>query len=249
MPALNDYILNLADNTLILGQQLSRWCGVGPFLEEDLALTNTSLDIIGQAKMLLELASELDENNKSADDLAFLRDQHQFKNVLLVEQPNGDYAMTIMRQYLMDVYHFYLYDSLSSSTHERLAAIAEKSLKEVKYHKQRSELWIKRMALGTEESYTRIQKAMNCLWHYHHELFEINDDIERLVKQGIAANPLDLYEKWSKEVQVLISKTSLEIPQKGWKATGGRVGHHSEYLGKMLCEMQFLQRAYPNCEW
>jgi ring-1,2-phenylacetyl-CoA epoxidase subunit PaaC len=249
MPVLYNYVLNLADNTLILGQRLSEWCGVGPFLEEDLALTNTSLDIIGQAKMLLELASEIKGDDKTADDLAFMRDQHLFKNVLLVEQPNGDYAQTMLRQYLMDVYHVYLYDALSKSNHEKLAAIAEKSLKEVTYHKQRSELWIKRMALGTKESHKRMQNAMNPLWHYHHELFESNDEIDALVKQGIAANPEELHKRWDEEIKALIAQTPLEIPQTGWKATGGRVGHHSEYLGKMLCEMQFLQRAYPNCEW
>ncbi len=249
MSALYNYVLNLADNTLILGQRLSEWCGVGPFLEEDLALTNTSLDIIGQAKMLLELASEIKGGDKTADDLAFMRDQHQFKNVHLVEQPNGDYAQTMLRQYMMDVYHAYLYEALSNSKHEKLAAIAEKSLKEVTYHKERSELWIKRMALGTDESLKRLQNAMNHLWHYHHELFESNVELDELVKQGIAANPNELHQKWDAEVNTLIAQTSLEIPITGWKATGGRVGHHSEYLGKMLCEMQFLQRAYPGCEW
>ncbi len=249
MSALYNYVLNLADNTLILGQRLSEWCGVGPFLEEDLALTNTSLDIIGQAKMLLELASEIKGDDETADDLAFMRDQHLFKNVLLVEQPNGDYAQTMLRQYMIDVYHVYLYEELSNSSHEKLAAIAEKSLKEVTYHKQRSELWIKRMALGTQESHKRMQNAMNHLWHYHHELFESNDEIDELVQQGIAANPEELHKKWDVEVKDLITQTPLEIPTTGWKATGGRVGHHSEYLGKMLCEMQFLQRAYPGCEW
>ena len=249
MPALYNYVLNLADNTLILGQRLSEWCGVGPFLEEDLALTNTSLDIIGQAKMLLELAAEIKDDDKTADDLAFMRDQHQYKNVLLVEQPNGDYAQTMLRQYMMDVYHVYLYDALSKSKNDKLAAIAEKSLKEVTYHKERSELWIKRMALGTEESLKRLQNAMNHLWHYHHELFESNNEIGDLVQQGIAANPEELHKQWGAEVNELIAQTPLEVPQTGWKATGGRVGHHSEYLGKMLCEMQFLQRAYPNCEW
>ena len=248
MSALYDYVLNLADNTLVLGQRLSQWCGVGPFLEEDLALVNTSLDVFGQARMLLQLAAEL-KGSGTADDLAFLRDQHEFKNVLLVEQLNGDYAHTMMRQYMIDVYHVHLYTALSQSSHEQLAAIAEKSLKEVKYHLQRSELWIKRMALGTEESLSRLQEALNNLWHYHHELFEKNEEMEVLIQQNIAANPEDLHEKWLLETEALISTTPLKIPQSGWHATGGRIGHHSEYLGLMLCEMQFLQRAYPNCEW
>jgi ring-1,2-phenylacetyl-CoA epoxidase subunit PaaC len=244
-----DYVQNLADNTLILGQRLSEWCGVGPFLEEDLALTNTALDIIGQAKMLLELAAELKNSDDSADDLAFMRDQHEFKNVLLVEQPNGDYSQTMLRQYFMDVYHYHLYQALSNSTNEQLAGIAAKSLKEVSYHVERSELWIKRMAEGTEESFNRIQVSLNKLWHYQHELFEESDELTELVKQGIAADPDELIQKWQADVNSLIESTPLEIPSKGWKATGGRVGHHSEYLGLMLCEMQFLQRAYPNCEW
>ncbi len=248
MSAHYNYVLNLADNTLILGQRLSEWCGIGPFLEEDLALTNTALDIIGQAQMLLNYAAEL-KGNGTADELAYLRDQHEFKNVLLAEQPNGDYAQTMFRQYMLDVYHENLYSALAMSQDQKLAAIAEKSLKEVIYHKQRSELWIKRMALGTDESFERLQNALNHLWHYHHELFESNNEVENLVEQGIAANPKELHKKWDAEVKELIAQTPLEIPQTGWKATGGRVGHHSEYLGKMLCEMQFLQRAYPNCEW
>ncbi len=249
MSAEYNYVLNLADNTLILGQRLSEWCGVGPFLEEDLALTNTALDIIGQAKMLLEFAAELKDSDDSADDLAFMRDQHEFKNVILVEQPNGDYSQTLLRQYFMDVYHLHLYTALSNSKNEQLAGIAAKSLKEVNYHLERSDLWIKRMAHGTEESFNRLQASLDKLWHYHHELFEESDELTELVEQGIAADPKQLKELWESEVNGLLSSTPLKIPQTGWKATGGRVGNHSEYLGLMLCEMQFLQRAYPNCEW
>ncbi len=243
-----NYILNLADNTLVLGQRLSGWCGVGPFLEEDLALTNTALDIIGQAQMLLNLAIEI-KGEGTVDDLAFLRDQHQFKNVLLVEQPNGDYAQTMFRQYMIDSYHVHLYRALVDSSEKQLAAIAEKSLKEVNYHKERSELWIKRMALGTSEGLERLQKAANNLWHYQHELFENSEELDKLVKQGIAADPNQLQQNWLNDVSKLLAKTPIKTPQSGWRATGGRLGHHSEYLGKMLCEMQFLQRAYPNCEW
>ena len=246
---MQEYIQNLADNTLILGQRLAEWCGVGPFLEEDLALTNTSLDIIGQAKMLLEYAAELKNSGETADDLAFMRDQHEFKNVILVEQPNGDYSQTMLRQYFMDVYHLHLYKALSDSSNQRLAGIAAKSLKEVTYHVQRSELWLKRMALGTEESFNRLQESLNKLWHYHHELFEESAEITELVKQGIAADPSKLKQYWYTDVNALLNSTPLELPKKGWKATGGRKGHHSEYLGLMLCEMQFLQRAYPNSEW
>jgi ring-1,2-phenylacetyl-CoA epoxidase subunit PaaC len=244
-----NYIQNLADNTLVLGQRLSEWCGVGPFLEEDLALTNTALDIIGQSKMLLELAAEVKGSGETADELAFMRDQHDFKNIILVEQPNGDYSQTMLRQYFMDVYHCHLYQALSNSANQQLADIAAKSVKEVIYHLERSELWIKRMAHGTEESFNKIQASLDKLWHFHHEMFEESDELKVLVKNGIAADPNELKQKWSTDVNSLINSTSLKIPQKGWKATGGRIGHHSEYLGLMLCEMQFLQRAYPNCEW
>ena len=249
MPALYEYVLNLADNTLVLGQRLSEWCGIGPMLEEDLALTNTALDILGQSQMLLQLANEIKGDGKSVDELAFLRDAIDFRNVILVEQPNGDYAQTMLRQYFMDVYHVHLYKELSNSTNEKLAAIAQKSLKEVKYHLERSELWMKRMALGIEESFNRLQTALTQLWHYHHELFESRDSLQQLVDDGIVADPQQLKAKWEADVKKLFACTPLEIPQSGWKATGGLKGHHSEYLGKMLCEMQFLQRAYPNCEW
>jgi len=244
-----NYVQNLADNTLILGQRLSEWCGLGPFLEEDLALTNTALDIIGQAKMLLEFAAEIKGSGESPDELAFMRDQHEFKNVILVEQPNGDYSQTMLRQYFMDVYHVHLYKALSNSSNQQLAGIAAKSLKEVTYHLERSELWIKRMAHGTEESFNRLQASLNKLWHYYHELFEESEELTELVKQGIAADPNALKQLWKNDVNVLIESTPLKIPQTGWKATGGLQGQHSEYLGIMLCEMQFLQRAYPNCEW
>ncbi|VAW36615.1 1,2-phenylacetyl-CoA epoxidase, subunit C [hydrothermal vent metagenome] len=249
MSALYNYVLNLADNTLILGQRLSQWCGHGPFLEEDLAMTNTALDLLGQAQMLLNYAAELKNSGETADDLAFLRDAIEFRNVLLVEQPNGDFADTIVRQYFMDVYHVHLYTALSTSSDKQLAAIAEKALKEVNYHLQRSSQWMQRLAHGTDESFMRLQKTINILWHYHHELFEQSDKLTDLVKQNIAPDPQQLYTKWDAEVKGLIATTSLQIPKSGWVATGGLKGHHSEYLGIMLCEMQFLPRAYPNCEW
>ncbi len=244
-----NYVQNLADNTLILGQRLSEWCGHGPFLEEDLALTNTCVDILGQSQMLLNLAAEIKNDGSTADDLAFLRDVMDFKNVILVEQPNGDFAHTMLRQYFMDVYHLHLYGLLSDSKDERLAEIAQKSLKEVQYHVERSLLWVQRFAHGTEESFDRLQKALNSLWHYTHELFDENKEFETLVEQSIAADPMQIKVRWEADVKSLLSETDLIIPKVGWKATGGIKGQHSEHLGMILCEMQFLQRAYPNCEW
>lgn len=244
-----NYVQHLADNTLILGQRLSEWCGHGPFLEEDLALTNTCIDILGQSQMLLDLAAEIKNDGSTADDLAYLRDAMDFKNVILVEQPNGDFAQTMLRQYFMDVYHLYLYRLLSDSKDERLAEIAQKSLKEVQYHVERSQLWIQRFAHGTEESFERVQNALNSLWHYTHELFEENEELDALVEQSIAADPMQIKIHWEADVKSLLSETELSIPQVGWRATGGIKGQHSEHLGMILCEMQFLQRAYPNCEW
>lgn len=249
MSNLYNYVLNLADNTMILGQRLSEWCGLGPFLEEDLAVTNTCLDLIGQAQMFYNLAVELTDSGKSADDLAFLRDAIGYRNVLLVEQPNGDYAQTIVKQYFMDVYHVHLYTGLMQSSNKDLAAVAEKSLKEANYHLERSNLWMLRLANGTEESFNRMQTAINTLWHYHHELFEKPDYIDELISKKNVPDPEVLEQAWEDQVAVLIKSTDLVIPEAGWNATGGLEGHHSKYLGKMLCEMQFLQRAYPNCEW
>lgn len=249
MSDLYNYVIKQADNALILGQRLSEWCGHGPFLEEDLALTNTSLDILGQAQMLLDYAAKIHSEKKTADDLAFLRDAHEFRNVLLVEQPNGDFAQTMVRQYFIDVYNYNLYQELQNSTDNNLAAIAEKSLKEVNYHVERSQEWLNRMAFGTEESFTRLQNSFDDLWGYHLELFENTKGQEKLVEQGIAVSNEKLSVQWLETVEKWLETTEIKLPKKYWKATGGQKGHHSEYLGLMLCEMQFLQRAYPNCEW
>lgn len=249
MTALYDYVLHLADNNLILAQRLSEWCGHGPFLEEDLALTNCCLDILGQAQMLLNYASDLQGNQQSADDLAFLRDAHEFRNVLLVEQPNEDFAHTMVRQYFIDTYNTLLYKKLSQSTDKQLAAIAEKSLKESNYHLERSQEWMNRLAFGTEESFARLQSAFDELWGYHLELFENTKGQNDLVEQGVAVCNQELQKNWTLSVENWLETTPIEKPESFWHATGGLQGHHSEHLGLMLCEMQFLQRAYPNCEW
>jgi ring-1,2-phenylacetyl-CoA epoxidase subunit PaaC len=249
MSALYNYVIHLADNNLILGQRLSEWCGHGPFLEEDLALTNSCLDILGQSQMLLNYAAELQGEGKTADDLAFLRDAHEFRNVLLVEQPNGDFAQTMVRQYFVDVYNVQLYTALSESKDETLAAIAAKSLKESEYHLERSAEWMNRMAFGTEESESRLQNAFDELWGYHLELFEDTEGQQDLVSQGIAVDNNNLKDKWTTVVNSWLKTSPINAPESYWHATGGLQGHHSEYLGHMLCEMQFLQRAYPNCEW
>ncbi len=246
-----EYALRLGDNALILGQRLSEWCGHGPFLEEDIALTNLSLDLIGQAQLLLELAAQQrpDGTYTDADQLAYLRDAHEFRNALLTEQPNGDFAHTMLRQYLMDVHDEKLYAALTTSRWQQLADIASKTLKEIRYHKQHSGGWLQRLGQGTEESHARLQKALDDLWFYTPELFEVDALNQRLHAAGIAPDMRELEKQWRAEVESALQRAGLELPASGWVATGGKKGHHSEHLGYILAEMQFLQRAYPGCEW
>ena len=246
-----EYALRLGDNALILGQRLSEWCGHGPFLEEDIALTNLSLDLIGQAQLLLELAASQVPGDEfsDADKLAYLRDAHQFRNALLVEQPNGDFAHTILRQYLMDVHDEKLYSALANSQWPALADIARKVLKEIRYHKQHSGDWLQRLGQGTEESHARLQKALDDLWFYTPELFESDALNQRMQEAGVAPDMADIERQWRSEVEPAIQQAGLRLPESGWRATGGKKGHHSEHLGYILAEMQFLQRAYPGCEW
>ncbi len=246
-----EYALRLGDNALILGQRLSEWCGHGPFLEEDIALTNLSLDLIGQAQLLLELAGSQgdDTEQKTADELAYLRDADAFRNVLLVEQPNGDFAHTMVRQYLMDVYDEILYSELIRSGWQPLADIARKVLKEIRYHKQHSGDWLWRLGQGTDESHQRMQQAVDDLWFYTPELFENDDLQQRLQAAGVAPDMASIQTRWQAGVLPALKQAGLRPPESGWVATGGRKGHHSEHLGYILAEMQFLQRAYPGCEW
>ncbi len=246
-----EYALRLGDNALVLGQRLSEWCGHGPFLEEDIALTNLSLDLIGQAQLLLELAGAQgdDAEQKTADELAYLRDVDAFRNALLVEQPNGDFAHTMVRQYLMDVHDEILYGELAQSRWQPLADIARKVVKEIRYHKQHSGDWLRRLGQGTAESHRRMQQAVDDLWFYTPELFENDALQQRLADAGVAPDIAALEKRWQSEVSSTLAQAGLCPPESGWVATGGRKGHHSEHLGYILAEMQFLQRAYPGCEW
>lgn len=244
-----EYALRLGDNVLILGQRLSEWCGHGPFLEEDIALTNLALDLIGQAQLLLELAAENDRAETNADQLAYLRDADAFRNALLVEQPNGDFAHTMLRQYFMDVYDEILYSALRQSRWQPLADIARKVLKEIRYHKQHSGDWLQRLGQGTEESQRRMQAALDDLWFYTPELFENDALQQRLQAAGIAPDMAEVQSRWQTEVQSALQQAGLAPPSSGWAATGGKQGRHSEHLGYILAEMQFLQRAYPGCQW
>jgi len=248
--ALFDYVLSLADDRLILGQRLGEWCGHGPILEEDIALTNISLDCFGQAKLFLEYASSIDSKKRSADQLAFLRDTSDFKNIQLVEQPNSDFAVTIIRQFLFDVYSNYLYESLSKSTNTNLAAIAAKSIKEVKYHRRHSQNWVIMLGDGTEESHQKVQLALDILWPFTNEFFKPSEFELLLIENNIAANCLDFKEQWQTDVNSVFSEATLSIPENSqYIVDGGRFGNHTEHLDLLLNDMQYLQRTYPGAKW
>ncbi|SRR5579884_1011822 len=244
-----EYLLRLGDNCLILSQRLSEWCGHGPVLEEDIALTNIALDLLGHARFWLSYAGEVEGAGRDEDKLAFLRDAGEFRNVLLVEQPNGDYAMTTARQFYFDTWHFHLLSALQQSTDSRIAAIAQKALKEVTYHLERSTDWIMRLGDGTEESHRRMQHAVDDLWMYTGELFEMDDIDAEMLRRGVGADLEALRPKWTEHLQKTFAKATLEVPPGKWMQRGGKRGVHTEKLGYLLAEMQFLQRAYPGAQW
>jgi ring-1,2-phenylacetyl-CoA epoxidase subunit PaaC len=244
-----DYTLHLADNALILGHRNSEWCGHGPVLEQDIAITNISLDLIGQARNFYQYAAQLKADGSTEDSLAYLRDSSEFKNCLLVEQQKGDWAGTILRQFLFSSYQFYLYSELADSKDERLAAIAEKSLKEVIYHLRWSSEWVIRLGDGTEESRRRILNAIERLWMFTGELFEPASYEMRVANDGVGADLLALKPKWEEKLKDVFGEATLTYPKNVFMQIGGKEGRHSEYLGSILAELQFLQRTYPDSEW
>lgn len=246
--ALYNYVLRLADDNLILAQRLAEWCSCGPILEEDLAMTNISLDLLGQAEDFYEYASEIN-GEKTADELAFLRSEREYFNHLLVEQPNGDFACSMLRQMLYASYAKHLFEALLNSRDERLVALATKDLKEVKYHFRHSSEWIIRFGNGTEESNNRTQNALTELWRFTDDLFEMNETDKVLITQSIGFSLKDIYPLWKAEVSHVLDEAKMVIPELGNVITGGINGMHTEYLGHMLSEMQFLQRAYPGAKW
>lgn len=235
--ALFDGVLGLADDALILGHRLSEWCGHAPLLEEELALANIGLDLIGQARRLYTLAGELEGDGRGEDDFAYRRDVGQFRNLLLVEQPNGDFALTIVRQFLYSAYAVPLWRRLAASEDAALAAIAATAQHECAYHLRHAGEWLIRLGDGTAESHRRAQAALDALWRYTGEMFE-----------G-ASDPVLSREAWSETVDRVLGAATLARPSDGWMQSGGRHGRHTEHLGYILAEMQFLQRAYPNREW
>jgi ring-1,2-phenylacetyl-CoA epoxidase subunit PaaC len=248
MSSLFTYTLRIADSSLILGQRMSEWCSNGPTLEEDIAMSNISLDMFGQANGFYQYAAQLD-GTKSADELAFRRNEREFFNHQLVEQENGNFGTTMVRNFLHDVFNFLFYTELSKSKDETLSALASKSLKEVKYHLRHSSNWLIRLGDGTGESNTKVQDALEELWMYTGELFEMDNLDAELLNNGIAVDNSALKLEWDIMVNKTLVKAKLTRPEDAYMATGGKKGIHTEYLGFILSEMQFLQRAYPDAKW
>jgi len=247
--ALFQFLLRLGDNTLILGHRVSEWCGHGPVLEEDIALANTALDLIGQTQLWLGLAGEVEGKGRTADSLAYLRDTHEFRNLLMAERPNGDFGQTLMRQFLYDAWSSLMLTRLSQSSNPRIAEIAAKALKEVTYHLERSADLCIRLADGTEESHTRMQAALDDLWPYTGEMFIGDAADETLAADGIAPNPADLHDDWRAIVNRLATEGTLSIPDTPFAHQGGKSGRHTEHLGFILAQMQWLQRTNPGAIW
>ncbi len=245
-----EFLLRMGDNTLILGHRVSEWCGHAPVLEEDIALANTALDLIGQTQMWLGLAGEVEGQGHDADNLAFLRDVWDFRNLLLVEQPNGDFGQTLLRQFLFDAWHSIQLSHLINSKDTRVAAIAAKASKEATYHLERSSGTVVGLGDGTEESHTRMQSALNLLWPYVGEMFigDVTDDA--LIKIGLAPDPASLRVEYDSVIGPVLKEATLAIPDSDFAQNGGRTGQrHSEHLGHILTQMQWLQRAYPGATW
>ncbi|MGI9483450.1 MAG: 1,2-phenylacetyl-CoA epoxidase subunit PaaC [Hyphomicrobiales bacterium] len=247
--ALFQFLLRMGDNTLVLGHRTSEWCGHSPVLEEDIALANTALDLIGQTQLWLGLAGDVEGKGRTADDLAYRRDAWDFRNVLLVERPNGDFGQTMMRQFLYDAWSHLMLQKLLSATDKRIADIAEKASKEVAYHMERSGDIVERLGDGTQESHGRMQAALDDLWPYTGELFMADEADEILSKKGIAPDPASLFPEWENHVGAVLKKSTLVAPEGGYHHSGGKTGCHTEHLGYILADMQWLQRAYPDATW
>lgn len=245
-----EYLLRLGDTTLVLAQRLTEWVGRAPALEEDMAVANTALDLLGQSRMWLSYAAEVEGQGRDEDQLAYLRDANAYRNALLAELPNGSYADTLARQYLFDSWHLLLLRALTRSTDERVAAIAQKALKEVTYHLRRSRDLVIRLGDGSGESRRRMQDAFADLWMYTGELFEPDDVDQALCAQGVGVDVSALRGAWLAQLRDTFEMATLVLPEEGaWMQRGGKQGHHTEHMGYLLAEMQFLQRAYPGAQW
>lgn len=247
---LPDYVLYLADSSLIMGHRLSEWTGYGPMLEQDIAISNIALDLIGQSRNFYQYAATLIDN-ATEDSLAYLRDARDFKNLLITELPNGDWAKTLMKLFLFSTYQFYLYKNLMSAANTSMSGISEKSFKEVTYHLQWSSDWIVRMGDGTQESNARMNNALDEVWPYTGEFFQPAEYEIEIEKSELSITVSDIRKSWQEKVKAVFEEATLLYPveKNTWMHTGGKNGIHTEHLGYLLAEMQFLQRAYPGCEW
>jgi ring-1,2-phenylacetyl-CoA epoxidase subunit PaaC len=249
MNQLINYTLHLADSTLVLTQRNGAWCGHGPILEQDIAITNITLDLVGQCRNFYQYAAKMIGEDCNEDKLAYLRTEREFKNLLLTEQENGDWAQTIVRQFFFSVYQYFLFEKLQHSKDEQLAAIAAKSLKEVTYHVKWSSEWVIRLGDGTAESNERMQKAIMALWQFTGEMFVPSDYEKALVDENIISNVDLLKDVWMEKVTSVFEEATLPIPENIFMQSGGKNGAHTEKLGYVLSEMQYLQRVYPGAEW
>jgi len=248
--ALFEMLLRLGDNTLVLGHRVSEWCGKAPVLEEDIALANTALDLIGQTQMWLGYAAEVEGKGRSADDLAMRRDVWDFRNILMLERPNLDFGHTMMRQFLFDAFHRAQLAALAQSSNPRVAEIAAKAVKEATYHLDRSAETVVALGDGTEVSHAKMQTALDLLWPYVGEMFESDDVDAQMAAEGIAPDPDGLRAAWEATVRDTLSEATLTVPQDNFAHKGGRTGaRHTEHLGHILTQMQWLQRAYPDATW
>ena len=244
-----EHLLRLADDRLVLGHRLSEWCGHAPILEEDIALANIALDLIGQASMLLKLAGEVEGKGRSEDALAYFRDAIEFRNAQLVELPNGDFAVTIVRQFLFDAWDVLVLERLAAVSNEALAGIAAKALKEARYHLRHTAEWVRMLGDGTAESHARAQRALDDLWPYTAELFLADAVDAEAVAAGSGVDVESFRSRWRQTVEQVLGEATLAIPKDGFAPRGGRTGRHTEYLGRMLADMQSLARAHPGAAW
>lgn len=242
--ALFEYLLRLGDDRLVLGHRTSEWCGHGPILEEDIALANIALDLLGHATMFLRLAGQVEGEGRDEDALAYWRDERGFRNAQLLELPNGDFAFTTVRLFLYSAWSHFLLERLSTSSHSELAAVAAKAAKETRYHVRHSAEWVARLGDGTEESHRRAQAALDELWPWTGEFFEA-DEVDR----EVGLDPADLRESWKQLVREQLARATLKVPEGPMRMTGGRRGRHTEHLGHMLAEMQIVARSHPGAKW
>jgi len=247
--ALYNYLLRLGDNAAILGHRLSEWCGHGPELEEDIAIINTALDLLGHARSIYTYAGQVDGNGKTEDDVAYLRLEREYRNALICELPNGHYGDTIARQILFDQFNLLVYEQLVHSKDETVAAIAAKAVKEIRYHLRRSTEWTLRLGDGTTESHDRIQQSFNDVWMFTGDLFVQDESDRSVIAAGVGPDLDIIFPIWKEKVKAVLDEATLTMPTDGWMQSGSKQGRHTEHFGYILSELQYMQRAYPGCEW